>query len=180
MCNLASGRSLCTLSWFCHPNTNQAYQLSHTEEANGKYEQTLLYKGAGIHVLICQRQAINLISYLLKKKSPTNQACGLLPAYLWAFLSLPCRWPWIISSIFSVGHSSWSVSSIYQMSWFTHSFWVDLVNFVVHLEERVQKQDSGNLLFKPWKTVSCHGLMLNNGWCSSLLSNTLLEHILKN
>lgn len=42
----------------------------------------------------------------VSKKSPTNQACGLLPAYLWAFLGLPCRWPWIISSICSVGHSS--------------------------------------------------------------------------
>lgn len=114
------------------------------------------------------------------KKSPTNQACGLLPAYLWAFLGLPCRWPWIISSICSVGHSSWSVSAIYQTSWFTHSFWVSVVNFVVHLEERVQKQDSGNLLFKPWKMFSCRGLMVNNGWCSSLLSNRLLEHILKN
>lgn len=149
---------------FCHPNKNQAWGASHTGEVNGNTNRLCFIKE---QTFMCSFATAKPSAWYLNcfKKSPTNQACRLLPVYLWAFLGLPCRWPHIISSTYSVGHSSWSLSLVCQMSWFRNRFWVSLVNFVLHLEERVQKRDSGNLSFKPWKMVSCHGLMLSNGWC---------------
>lgn len=47
----------------------------------------LLYKGAGIHVLVCQCQAISLISYYFKKKP--HKPC------LWSFTCLFMSLPWL-------------------------------------------------------------------------------------
>lgn len=99
--------------------------------------------------------SVKPLAWHLPSLKKTNWACGHLPAYLLAFLGLPCRWPWIINSTYSVGHSCWSVAPICQTSWFMHSFWVSLLNFVARLEERVQGQDIGNLLCKTWKMVGC-------------------------
>ena len=148
---------------FFHPDTNQArvhqsYRRNkweiHTDFAFQRSRHTYTHSPVPSHQLG--------ISPIWKKP---NQACGPLPANLLAFLGLLCRWPWIINSTYSVGHSCWSVAPICQMSWFTHSFRVGLVNFVACLEERVQEQDNGNLLCKPWKMSVAMGWMLNNGWC---------------
>lgn len=90
------GRSFCTWFWFFHPKTNVCTLITcHTGEAYGRDLQTLLYKGAGTHALICHCQAISFVSPVKNKTKQKQNTHTPNKHKLWFFtcLFVSLSWP---------------------------------------------------------------------------------------